>query len=75
MKPNELIEKLQKLPSDNNIALVEGVTNEHIYDLTADYIHISGDENYFEISFELTFKMILKWLKMKFYWKFKKKLN
>lgn len=62
MKPKELIEELQKLPSDLDIAIVEGVTNEHIYNFHCGYLHISGDENYFEMSFDFTFKMILKWI-------------
>ena len=62
MKPKELIKELQKMPSDLDIAIVEGVTNEHIYNFHSGYLHISGDENYFEISFDFTFKMILKWL-------------
>ena len=46
MKPKELIEKLQELPSDLDIAIVEGVTNNHIYDFYSGWTHISGDENY-----------------------------
>ena len=52
MKPKELIEKLQELPSDLDIAIVEGVTNNHIYDFYSGWTHISGDENYFELSEE-----------------------
>lgn len=68
MKPSQLIEKIQEYPSDLNIALVEGNTNEHIYDIRAGYIHISGTENYFEISFNLTFKIILKWFYYRIRW-------
>lgn len=79
MKPKELIEKLQELPSDLDIAIVEGVTNNHIYDFYSGWTHISGDENYFELSFDLNFKTILRWFKMKIYFKFwdlkYKKLN
>ena len=80
MKPKELIEKLQEFPSDLDIAIVEGVTNNHIYNFYSGWTHISGDENYFELSFDLDFKTILRWFKMKIYFKFwdlkyKKKFN
>lgn len=70
MKPFQLFETILEYPSDQNIALVEGVTNEHIYDIRAGYIHISGTENYFEISFNLTFKIILKWFYWRIRWEF-----
>lgn len=53
MKPNELIAMLQKMPSDLDVCVVTS-KNEHIYDLHCGWTHISGDENYFEISIPAT---------------------
>ena len=69
MNPNDLSEKLSEYSSSNEIAVVEGVTNEHIYHFCAGYVHIYEGEDYFEISFDLTLKIILKWFYRKVYWK------
>lgn len=53
MKPQEMIKLLQEMPSDLDIAVVT-TKNEHLYDLRCGWVHISGDENYFEISIPAT---------------------
>ena len=52
MTKEELIKKLQEMPSNLPICVVDAETNEHFYDIHAGWIHISGNENWFEISFE-----------------------
>lgn len=52
MTKEELIRKLQEMPSDLPICVVDAESNEHFYDIYAHWIHISGNENWFEISFE-----------------------
>lgn len=76
MKKKELISKLSEASSVEEIALVECVTNEHIYDWTCDYIHISGDDNFYEIYFTLMLRFLLKYIYARirfFLWKLFKK--